>query len=145
VTFCPSDKLLCKILCCDFLSCDFLSYMFCQNAKFKLWLFVLWLFARDFLSVTFCPVTFCPTFQTNIHGIPTNSNNVSLLLFLTVRAKQVEPTDALCVVTRQYPWIMLYQLVHVARIKHEREQYRLGFQSISRSPMSDSPLKDLWE
>jgi hypothetical protein len=57
VTFCPSDKLLCKILCCDFL-----SYMFCQNAKFKLWLFVLWLFVRDSLSVTFCPVTFCPTF-----------------------------------------------------------------------------------
>jgi len=50
VTFCPSDQLLCKILCCDFL-----SYMFCQNAKFKLWLFVLWLFVRDFLSVTFCP------------------------------------------------------------------------------------------
>ena len=31
VTFCPSDKLLCKILCCDFL-----SYKFCQNAKSKL-------------------------------------------------------------------------------------------------------------
>jgi hypothetical protein len=29
---------------------------------------------------------------------------------------------------------MLYQLVHVARIKREREQYRLGVQSISRSP-----------
>jgi hypothetical protein len=58
VTFCPSDQLLCKILCCDFL-----SYMFCQNAKFNLWLFVLWLFVRDFLSVTFCPVTFCPTFH----------------------------------------------------------------------------------
>jgi hypothetical protein len=27
----------------------------------------------------------------------------------------------------------------------EREQYRLGVQSISRSPMSDSPLKDLRE
>ena len=40
VTFCPSDKLLCKILCCDFL-----SYMFCQNTKLKL---------------TFCPVTFRP-------------------------------------------------------------------------------------
>ena len=36
VTFCPSDKLLCKILCCDFL-----SYMFCQNVKFNLRLFVL--------------------------------------------------------------------------------------------------------
>ena len=30
-TFCPSDKLPCKIL-----YCDFLSYMFCQNAKFEL-------------------------------------------------------------------------------------------------------------
>ena len=37
VTVCPSDKLLCKILCCDFLSCDFSSVTFC------LWLFVLWL------------------------------------------------------------------------------------------------------
>ena len=52
VTFCPSDKPLCKILCCDFcpvtfcpicfvkmqnLTCDFSSVTFC------LWLFVLWL------------------------------------------------------------------------------------------------------
>jgi len=40
---------------------------------------------------------------------------------------------------------MLYQLVHVARTTREREQYRLGVQSISRSPMSDSPSKDLWK
>jgi hypothetical protein len=49
VTFCPSDKLLCKILCCEFL-----SYMFCQNAKFKLWVFVLWL---SVLHSTNTPIT----------------------------------------------------------------------------------------
>jgi hypothetical protein len=56
-TFCPSDKLLCQILCCDLLSCDFLSYMFCQNAKLYLWLFVLF-FVRDFLSCDFLSCDF---------------------------------------------------------------------------------------
>ena len=65
MTFCPSDKLLCKILCCDVLSCDFLSYMFCQNAKFKLWLFVLWLFVRDFLSCDFLSYIQISTLQYN--------------------------------------------------------------------------------